>query len=223
MRKSSAATMPVTRLVVPLILASTVSVSAQTVPASSPEPAHRSLLHVLTYAAGGMLVGGWAGYVTAQVVRSDWTDTTGRATQRLRFSLGGAAFGLVTGIFLGTRGSRAVVPPRPRLPLPINRPVTTEEIRSSNARTITELLRELRPQWLRQRGTATISPNSSLHSARGVAVYLNGTLLGGLETLDEISIDAITGIRFLNGPAAVLRYGTGNEDGAILLTTAAGP
>jgi hypothetical protein len=44
-------------------------------------------------------------------------------------------------------------------------------------------------------------------------------LLGGLDTLDEVSIDAVTGVQFFDAAAAVLRWGAGNEDGAILLST----
>lgn len=218
--------MRVTRFV-PLIVAASTTLPAQTPPPPPAQPGHRSLVRVLTFAAGGILVGGWAGYVTAQVVRSDWTDTTGRGAQRLHFSLGGATLGLLAGILLGTRGGQRAVPLQPpRLPLPINRPITAHEIRSSSARTITELVHELRPQWLRERGqdiVTAIDLNGGVHATHGVIVYLNGTPLGDLSTLDEVSIDAVTGIQFLDGPAAVLRYGTGNEDGAILLTTAAGP
>jgi hypothetical protein len=213
-------------LAVPLVLAASVPLSAQTAPLSAPHR-HQSFLHVAAFAAGGLILGGWTGYVTAQIVRSDWQDPTGRATQRLRFSVGGAALGLVAGVLLGTRGTRAAAAPQPpRLPLPINRPIAEQEIRRSHARTISQLLHELRPHWLRARGTDVISvlnPNAGVHAANGVVVYLNGTPFGDLTSLDEIPIEQVTGIQFLDGPAAVLRYGTGNEDGAILLSTAAGP
>jgi hypothetical protein len=56
-------------------------------------------------------------------------------------------------------------------------------------------------------------------AAPGVRVYLNGNLFGGLDALDQVAVDALTGVAFLDGSAAVLRFGTGNEDGAILLST----
>ena len=219
--------MHVTRLAGLLILATTTPLSAQTVSTAAPRR-QQSVLRVLTFAGGGVLVGAWTGYVTSQVTRSDWDDPTGRGAERLRFSLGGATLGLITGVILGTRGGPGEVAPvgPPRLPLPINRPLTADEIRSSQARTITQLLREKRPQWLRARGqdvVTAIDANTSVHGAHGIVVYLNGTPLGGLESLDEVSIDVVTGIQFMDGPSAIVRYGTGNEDGAILLTTAAGP
>jgi hypothetical protein len=218
--------MRVSHLVIPLVFAVTLPLSAQTDPAASPYRRHQSLVHVVEYAAGGMVLGAWGGYMTSQIARSDWTDTTGRAAQRLRFSLGGAALGLLAGIFLGTRGTRIVLAPpgRPRLPLPTNGPITAEQIRNSSARTLAELLRELRPRWVRERGTQILLPNGSELTARGgVQVYLNGALIGGLEALDKVPLDVVTEIQFMDGQAAALRYGAAAEEGAILLTTAAGP
>jgi hypothetical protein len=217
--------MRVSHLLVPLVLAVTVPLSAQTNPGTSPFRRHQSLLHVVGYAAGGMVLGAWGGYMASQIARSDWSDTTGRGADRLRFSLGGAALGLLAGIFLGTRGTRIVFAPpaQPRLPLPTNGPITAKQIRQSSARTLSELLRELRPQWLRAEGTRVLLPNGEEPAAMGgVQVYLNGVLLGGREALDKVSINAVTKIEFMNGQAAALRYGAGAEDGAILLTTAPG-
>jgi hypothetical protein len=99
--------------------------------------------------------------------------------------------------------------------------ITEQEIRASTARSLRQLLRELRPQWLRERGIDVLQRSRDAAKAPGVRVYLNGELLGGLDTLDEISIDAVTGIQFFDATAAVLRWGAGNDDGAILLTTSA--
>ena len=219
------------RLVVPLVLAITLvtlPLAAQTDPDTNSFRRHQSLLHVMGYAAGGMVLGAWGGYMASQIARSDWTDTTGRGAQRLRFSLGGAALGLLAGIFLGTRGYRVVLTPpgTPRLPLPGNGPITAQDIRSSAALTLSELLRELRPEWVRQRGTGTVLslPNGDVLAAPGgVQVYVNGSLIGGLEALDKIPIHSVKEIRFMNGDAAALRYGAAAQDGAILLTTTSSP
>ncbi len=177
-------------------------------------------MHVALYTVGGAIVGGWAGYVGAQVAWSDWRDAPGRGDQRLRFSIGGAAIGLVAGLLIGTHtpAAAALVPPAPTTAHPA---ITAEEIRASTARSLPQLLRERRPQWLRSRGVDVITPSRDAVHAPGVRVYLNGELLGGLDTLDEVSIDAVTRVEFLEAAAAVLRWGAGNGDGAILLTTAA--
>ena len=101
----------------------------------------------------------------------------------------------------------------------MSRPITADEINSSSARTVTELVRQLRPQWLRSRGTDVLRPNVDPTEAHGVRVYLNDGLLGGLDALDQVSIDAVTRVEFFDVGPAVLRWGAGNEDGAILLTT----
>lgn len=145
-----------------------------------------------------------------------------RSLLRIRFSVSGAALGLVTGVLIGHRGTGAAPAAAPEVglapPIP-TRPITAGEIRASSARTVTELLRRLRPQWLRSRGIDLLRPNGDPVEAHGVRVYLNGGLLGGLETLDQVSIDGITHIEFFDAAAAMLRWGAGNEDGAILLTT----
>jgi len=99
--------------------------------------------------------------------------------------------------------------------------IDAEEIRASSARSGIEVLRELRPQWLRARRTDLVHQGDDKVEAHGERVYLNGSLLGGLEALDHVSIDVITGIRFFDAAAATLRWGAGHADGAILLTTAA--
>jgi hypothetical protein len=191
-------------------------------PSPSPPAADHSLVHVALYTVSGAIVGGWAGYVGAQVAWSDWRDTPGRSDQRLRFSVAGAAIGLVAGFLIGSRAP-AAAPLVPPASAPVRRVITEEEIRASAARSLTQLVRERRPQWLRARGVDVlpVAPSSDPLEAAGVRVYLNGELLGGLDTLDEVSIDAVTRVEFLEAAAAVIRWGAGNEDGAILLTTGA--
>lgn len=191
----------------------------------APATKHRSLLHVVAYAVGGSIIGAWSGYMTAQVVRSDWQDGPGRSAQRLRFSLAGAGIGLIAGTLIGRRHTdvNPTLPPRPQITPPLTSPITAEDIATSSARSVTELVRQLRPQWLRSRGRSVLRTNADPVEAHGVRVYLNDGLLGGLDALDQVSIDAVTRVEFFDVGPAVLRWGAGNEDGAILLTTRAPP
>jgi hypothetical protein len=183
-------------------------------------PARRSTLNVALYTVGGAIVGSWAGYVASQITWSDWRDDPGRGDYRLRFALGGAGLGLVGGFLIGHRGDQRPAPvAAPGPPIGAQLALTEQEIRASSARSVRQLLRELRPQWLRSRGVDVLQRSRDAAKAPGVRVYLNGELLGGLETLDEVSIDAVTSIQFFDATAAVLRWGAGNADGAILLTT----
>jgi hypothetical protein len=182
--------------------------------------ANHSVVHISLYALGGAIVGGWTGYVCAQVAWSDWRDNPGRRGQRVRFSVAGAAIGLVAGLVISTRTPGAVRP-MPPVSTPGQEPISEKEIRASAARSLSQLLRERRPLWLRSRGVDVLAPYLDPLKADGVRVYLNGELLGGVDTLDDVSIDAVTRIEFLDASAAVLRWGAGNDDGAILLTTGA--
>lgn len=192
------------------------------VPGNAPPREHHSTLHVVLWAVGGAIVGGWTGYVASQVVRSDWSTADGRSTLRLRFSLAGAGLGFVGGYLAGRHEpARSPIPAWPPTELR-QRPITEAAIRASAARSVTELLREKRPQWLQERGVDVLRPRSdSLSPPPGRRVYLNGQLLGGLKALDDVSIDAVTRIEFFDAGAAVVRWGAGNEDGAILLLTGA--
>jgi hypothetical protein len=186
---------------------------------------HHSAFHVAAYAVGGTLLGAWSGYMASQISWSDWQDRAGRSSQRVRLSALGAGLGFLAGTLMGTRHAEArpVRPPRRAdTPMP-GGPITEAEIRASSARTLTELLRERRPQWLRSRGVDVLQPNIDPLESHGVRVYLNDGLLGGLETLDQVSIYSITGVQFFDTAAAILRWGAGNDDGAILLTSRATP
>lgn len=186
-------------------------------------PHHHSALHIALWAVGGAIVGGWTGYVASQVARSDWSDASGRGGMRLSFSLTGAGLGLIGGYFAG-RHTPTISPTPARPPTYLRGgPLTEKEIRVSTARSVTELLREKRPQWLLQRGVDVLHGlNDPLSTNSGRRVYLNGQLLGGLQALDDVSIEVVTRIEFLDAGAAVVRWGPGNEDGAILLTTGTG-
>jgi len=184
------------------------------------KPPHASLLRVAAHAAGGALVGAWGGYMTSQVTWSDWQNREGRGAQRIRFSVTGAALGLIAGVIIGRSGGGDAAPERRHVALADDtRPITAEEIRYFPGRTVAELLRALRPQWLRRRGPSTFRPDADPLTPPGIRVYLEGGLLGGLEVLDQVPIETITGAAFLDAARATMRWGAGHPDGAILLTT----
>lgn len=198
------------------------AVDLQTAPAP-----RRPVLRVVAHAVGGAVVGSWAGYLASQVAWSDWRQDPGRGAQRVRFTVAGGAVGLLMGALIGHQGHQQVLA-EPLLSAPVERlapggPITTDEIRASSARTLTELLRRLRPQWLRTRGQDVVRSGADQPARHGLQVYLNGHLLGGLNSLEQVSIDTVTGVEFIEPGAAVLRWGVGNEDGAILISTYEAP
>lgn len=77
------------------------------------------------------------------------------------------------------------------------------ELQELSDYTAFDAIRRLRPAWL-SRGTPTI--------------HLNGVPLSSFDQLEEISAVDIREMRFLNGPDASTRFGTGYMNGAILIT-----
>ena len=69
-----------------------------------------------------------------------------------------------------------------------------------------QAIQRLRPAWLRARGTAI------------TIVYIDGTRRGRVEELQSIRVDQVQEVERLTGPDATMRFGTGNDGGAILVT-----
>ena len=92
--------------------------------------------------------------------------------------------------------------------------LTEEDIREAGIGTTYDVVQRLRPAWLRTRssGTTRSAPQYAI-------VYLDGTRIGGLESLRRVNSTDVQTIRYLRGPDATTRYGTGHEGGAILVET----
>lgn len=73
------------------------------------------------------------------------------------------------------------------------------------------VVQRLRPQWLRSRGAA------SFQDSRGTlpSVYVDNMRYGELATLRNIPINEIAEIRYVSGPDATIRWGTGVVGGVI--------
>jgi hypothetical protein len=93
--------------------------------------------------------------------------------------------------------------------------ISMQEIEAStDAHDAYELVKRLRPLWLTMRGVGSINlPVAEL------AVYVNGVRLGGPDALRDIPRTDIAEMRFLRGTDATQRFGTGHENGAILVTS----
>lgn len=96
--------------------------------------------------------------------------------------------------------------------------LTLEEIQETGAQHFNayDLIRNRRPAWLRTRGT------NSLMAPDPIMVYIDGTRLGGPETLQGIPAMDIEEIRFYDAAEAQARFGLGNTNGAIAVETRTG-
>ncbi len=192
-----------------------------------------SFLHIVAYGVGGSILGGWTGFMTSQVIWSDWLGARkpDLGKRRMQFTVSGAAVGSLLGAFIGFHGEpQSTVPAPPGL---FVRPgsITAEEIRASAARDAQEAVRLLRPYWLsRQRGNDVVridqaSFDSTLvgkipaFEPEGIRVYLDDALLGGLEELSRFPIDQIARIEWWDARSASLRWGAGHSLGAIRIVT----
>lgn len=93
--------------------------------------------------------------------------------------------------------------------------ITEAELASRSALTARQVVEQLRPQFLRVRGTTTLG---NAQTADVIWVYFDGTRMGTIEVLNNIGAHEIREIRYLSPSEATNRYGTGHVQGAILVT-----
>jgi outer membrane receptor for ferrienterochelin and colicin len=85
--------------------------------------------------------------------------------------------------------------------------ITGGELRArGSSRNLQDALSTLRPSFLRYRG---IRPT----------VVIDGVSRGSVETLNDITLEAVERIQLLSGPEATIRYGTLHSGAVLLVTT----
>ena len=93
--------------------------------------------------------------------------------------------------------------------------ITAEEIGTSNAQTVYDAVRNLRPQWMmRSRPTAMMQQNQG-----ALLVYVDGTQFGNIESLKQINARGVLAVRYYSPSSAAARFGPGHLLGAIEVTT----
>ncbi|RME00407.1 MAG: hypothetical protein D6814_03585 [Calditrichaeota bacterium] len=92
--------------------------------------------------------------------------------------------------------------------------ITLSEIKNTSAANAFDLIRQLRPHWLRGRGQKSIL----IKEASFPVVYVNGSQYGDINSLETISSDNITEIEFLRPSEVGTHFGMNHPGGAILIT-----
>jgi hypothetical protein len=93
--------------------------------------------------------------------------------------------------------------------------ITAGEIVASHVTDAYQAVAQLRPEFLRRRGTtASISFNTP-----AVMVYLDDLPYGGAESLHTIPLERVRLIRYIEPSDAELRWGGMHRGGVILVTT----
>lgn len=92
--------------------------------------------------------------------------------------------------------------------------LTNEEIQQTRGyNSAYEIIRNLRPHWLRKRG------RQSIYNEGTIVVYLDDMKYGDPEMLREIRAENVRSIQFLSAAQASSRFGLDHTHGAILVRT----
>lgn len=102
--------------------------------------------------------------------------------------------------------------------------ITAEDIAEKpDQRNAIELIRILRPQWLRVRPSGNIGSSAPDRFSTGraePALYIDENRMStGLAELQNVKASEIREMRYMGGNHALARYGNGHEYGAIFVTT----
>lgn len=81
--------------------------------------------------------------------------------------------------------------------------ITSQELAEYTTLTAHDVIRRLRPRWLRARGGG--APQ----------LIMDGARLGNLDSLSTISVADVESLRFLSAADATMRFGTNFPNGAI--------
>lgn len=98
-------------------------------------------------------------------------------------------------------------------------PITVEEIQDVSANNLYQVVESLRPQWLRSRGSLSISNPS----AGEPVVYMNQMRMGSIEVLRELQPLSIAGIQWITASDATTLFGLGHAGGVIQVLTRHSP
>ena len=89
--------------------------------------------------------------------------------------------------------------------------ISPSELDASVATNAFAVVQQLRPQWLRSRGPTSLTESTG----ELPTVYVDNVWYGDLAVLQDIPIAEIAEVRYINGPDATIRWGTGLVGGVI--------
>lgn len=108
--------------------------------------------------------------------------------------------------------------------------ITLEEIQAASATDAYDLVRSLRPQWLKSGAHQTVRTKPVLTPGMSgkpvvnqaidepeIVVYLNNVRIGTPESLRELAREQLTSLEFVTPAKATMRWGGGHLHGAIVV------
>lgn len=148
-------------------------------------------------------------------VKAQWARIQDRSSRNERSSVCEGAtravllLALLTYAFGGCAANRAASGPSTNANL-----ITQTEIESSHQPTLFDVVRALRPMWLRQGSSALQGAQEN-----GITVYVDTQRVGGIEALREMASTTASSLHFYNASEAQSRFGLGNLRGVIEVIT----
>jgi hypothetical protein len=97
--------------------------------------------------------------------------------------------------------------------------ITTDELRAGPDGSMYEVVRRLRPAWIRPRSRLNVGQGTVAE----VVVYVDGFRRGGVESLRTIMPSGVLQLDYLDPSTATLRFGNNHQHGAIMVTSGSGP
>ncbi len=92
--------------------------------------------------------------------------------------------------------------------------ITEDELRTAQGSTLYDVVRMLRPEWLR-RNPAMVRPEAE----GDIVVYMDRARMGGPNALVQIRPSAVAMVRYYSASEAAGEFGPGHLYGAIAVTT----
>jgi hypothetical protein len=94
--------------------------------------------------------------------------------------------------------------------------ITAQELSETGESNVYQAIEELRPQWVRGRSRASMREGGQ---SGDVVVYIEGARIGNASALQQISINGVYEVQYLDAGEATNRFGTGHTSGAIIVRT----
>jgi hypothetical protein len=91
--------------------------------------------------------------------------------------------------------------------------ITGDQLQEARFNTVYDAVEALHGNWLQTRGTDSFKAPSQ------VQVYLDNTMLGGVETLRDIAPKTVVYVRYFDGISATGRWGIGHGAGVIYVSS----
>lgn len=89
--------------------------------------------------------------------------------------------------------------------------LSREQLQATNSEELYAAIAKLRPEWLSSRGPTSVTDPTPTTAS----VFMNGSLLGKVDYLQQMRVIDVTEVRYWNAGQASARFGMGHPRGVI--------